>query len=83
MGAVHVGIGHDDDLVIAQLVQVEVVPDARAQSGDDRGQLIVAVYLVRPGLLHVKHLAPQGRMAWKRLSRPWVAEPPAESPSTM
>jgi hypothetical protein len=60
VGTVHVGIGHDDDLVIAQLVQVEVVPDARAQSGDDRGQLIVAVYLVRPGLLHVKHLAPQG-----------------------
>ena len=25
----------------------------------------------------------RGRMAWKRLSRPWVAEPPAESPSTM
>ena len=36
VGAVHVGIGHDDDLVIAQLVQVELVPDAGPQGGDDR-----------------------------------------------
>ena len=28
-------------------------------------------------------LPQSGRMAWKRLSRPLVAEPPALSPSTM
>ena len=53
VGAVHIGIGHNDDLVIAQLFQVEVVSDAGAQSGDDGGQLVVAVYLVGTGLLDV------------------------------
>ena len=83
MGAVHIGIGHDDDLVIAELIGVELVPDPGPQSRDDRLELVVAVHLVGAGFLHIEHLAPQGRMAWKRESRPWVAEPPAESPSTI
>ena len=60
VGAVHIGIGHDDDLVVAQLARVELVPDAGAQGGDDGLELVVAVDLVGPGLLHVEHLAPQG-----------------------
>ena len=42
------------------------IPNARsiseraAQSGDDGLELVVSVDLVRPGLLHVEHLAPQG-----------------------
>ena len=60
MGAVHVGIGHDDDLVVPQLVQVKFLPDAGAQRRDHRLELVVAVYLVGSGLLHVQHLAPQG-----------------------
>ena len=34
MSAVHIGIGHDDDLVIPKLFNVEFVPDARAQRHD-------------------------------------------------
>ena len=60
MGAVHIGIGHDDDLVIPEPVQIELIPDARAQGRDDGLELVVAVDLVCPGLLHVQHLAPQG-----------------------
>ena len=60
MGAVHVGIGHDDHLVVAQLALVKLLPQAGPQGGDHRGELVVAVHLVRPGLLHVEHLAPQG-----------------------
>jgi uncharacterized membrane protein len=40
--AVHVGVGHDDDAVVAQLVDVEVVAvpaDAGAQRGDQRDDL--------------------------------------------
>ncbi|CAN4006120.1 hypothetical protein BFDFBN_BFDFBN_05965, partial [Dysosmobacter welbionis] len=58
MGAVHIGIGHDDDLVIPEPVQIELIPDARAQGRDDGLELVVAVDLVCPGLLHVQHLAP-------------------------
>ena len=35
MGAVDVGVGHDDDAVVAQFVDVEVVgADAGAEGGD-------------------------------------------------
>jgi len=59
MGAVHIGIGHDDYFVVAQLVEIELLAYAGAQRHDDGVQLVVAVHLVRPGLFHVKHLAPQ------------------------
>ena len=61
MGAVHIGIRHDDDLVIPQLGVVKFVADARAQRRDHRLELVVAVHLVRTGLFHVQHLAPQGK----------------------
>ena len=59
MGAVHIGVRHDDDLVVAQLGLVKILPQAGAQGGDHRLELVVAVDLVRPGLLHVEHLAPE------------------------
>ena len=58
MGSVYVGIGHDDDLVVAELVGVELLPDARPQGGVHGAELVVAVDPVGPGLLHVEHLAP-------------------------
>ena len=61
MGAAHIGIGHNDDLVIAQLLHVELVADSRAQGGNDRLELVVADDLVLPGLFHVEHFAPQGQ----------------------
>ena len=60
MAAVDVGIGHDDDLVIAQLVEVEFVADAGSERGDDRLELVVAVDLVGTGLFDVQHLSPEG-----------------------
>ncbi len=61
MGAVDVGIGHQDDLVIPQLRDVELVADAGAEGRDDRRQLVVADDLVDPRLLDVQHLAPEGK----------------------
>ena len=60
MGAVHIRIRHDDNLVVAQLGEVELLPDAGAQSRDHRLKLVVAIDLVRSGLFHIQHLAPQG-----------------------
>lgn len=59
MGAVHVGIRHDDDFSIPQLGEVEVFADGRAQSGDNWHQFFVAIDLVNPSLFHVQHLAPE------------------------
>ena len=57
--AVDVGVGHDDDLVVAQLAEVEVVADAGAQGGDQRADLLAAQHLVEPGALDVEDLAAQ------------------------
>ena len=57
VGAVDVGVGHDDDLVVAQLRQVEVVADAGAERGDDVGHLLGGQHLVDARALDVEDLA--------------------------
>ena len=59
MGAVDVGVGHDDHAVVAQLLEVELVADPRADRGDHRLDLEVREHLVDPVLLRVDHLAAQ------------------------
>ena len=61
MRAVDVGVGHDDDLVVAQLAEVEIVADAGAQGGDQRADLLAAQHPVEPGALDVEDLAAQGQ----------------------
>ena len=68
MRAVHVGVGHDDDLVVAQLAEVELVaPDAGAERGDQRADLLAAEHPVEPRPLDVQDLAAQRQ---HRLVRP-------------
>ena len=43
MAAVHIGIGHNDDLIVADLIGVKVLADAAAHSGDDGQQLMPAL----------------------------------------
>ena len=57
MVAVDVGVGHQHDLVVAQLVEAELLVDAGAESGDDRLHLGVGEHLVDAGLLDVEDLA--------------------------
>ena len=60
MGAVDVGVRHDDDLVIAQLVGVELVAaDARAERGDQRADLFGRQHLVETRALDIQDLAAQ------------------------
>ena len=56
---VHIGIGHDEHLVVTQLGDVKFLANAAAQGQHHRHQLIVAVDLIGAGLFHVEHLAPQ------------------------
>ena len=58
--AVHVGVGHQDDLAVAQLGSIEVVlADARAQRRDHGANFFVAQHLVVARLLDVQDLALQ------------------------
>src|SRR6185312_7330095 len=60
MGAVHVRVRHDDDLVIAQLVRIEfVAANAGAERGDQRADFLAAEHLVETRALDVQDLAAQ------------------------
>ena len=59
VGAIHIGIGHDEHFIVAQLGDIELVPNAAAQRQHHRHQLVVAVNFIGAGLFHVQHLAPQ------------------------
>ncbi len=56
VGAVDVGVRHDDDLVIAQLRDVEVVANAGAESADDVRHLFGRQHLVDARTLDVQDL---------------------------
>ena len=53
MGSVHIGIGHDNDLVVAQLCDIEIFMDSGSEGGDHGLDLGVAVDAVHSGLFHV------------------------------
>ena len=58
MRAVHVGVRHDDDAVVAQLLDVEVLAaDSAAERRDHRLDLVAAQHLVEARLLDVQDLA--------------------------
>src|SRR5215207_609690 len=61
MTSVHVGVGHDDDLVVTGLPDVEGLPHPGAYSADHGLYLDVGEDLVDIGLLDVEDLAPQGQ----------------------
>ena len=58
MGAVDVGVGHDDDLVVAQFLDVEIVAaDAGAHRLDEGADLLGGEHAVEAGALDVQDLA--------------------------
>ncbi len=59
--AVDVGVGHHDDPVVAQLLDVELGADPAADRGHDRLDLEVREHLVDAVLLRVDHLAAEGQ----------------------
>src|SRR5690242_2427151 len=81
---VDVRVGHDDDAVVAQLGDVVLVfADPGAQGLDQRHDLLRGNQLVEPRLLDVQYLALQREDRLELAVPPLLAEPPAESPSTM
>ena len=58
VGAVHIGVGHQDDLAVADLGRIEILlADAAAQRGDHGADFLVPEHLVVARLLHVQNLA--------------------------
>ncbi len=62
MGAVDVGVGHDDDLVVAEFFQVKLLAaDAGAEGGDELFDLLGTEDFVEARLFHIHNLAAQGQ----------------------
>ena len=59
MGAVDVGVGHDDDAAVAQILVLVVDAGAAAERLDEVGELLVLGQLVLAGRRHVEDLAAQ------------------------
>ena len=66
MGAVHVRIRHDDDLVITELGNIEIVVDAGPEGGDHGFDLRVAVDPVQTGFFHVEDLSAERKDGLRR-----------------
>ena len=81
--AVDIGVGHDDDALVAQLVVVVVSAGAAAQRLDQVLHFLVLAQLARRVALATFRILPRsGRIACVSRLRACLAEPPAESPST-
>jgi len=63
MATVDIGIGHQHDLVVSQLVDVEIIVDAGAERIDDRLDLLVRPDPVDACLLDFRILPRSGRIA--------------------
>ena len=53
MCAVDIGIGHDDNFMIAQLRHVDFLADPRAEGGDHRTDFVVVKNTVQTGFFNV------------------------------
>ena len=58
MGAVFIGIRHDDHLAVTQLRQVKLISDARPEGGNNSLDLLVPEDLVDARLLNIDNLSP-------------------------
>jgi hypothetical protein len=83
MGAVDIGVGHDDDLVIAQVVDVELGAHADAKRLTQIVDFLIGAQLPEAAPSTFRILPRKGSSACVVRSRAILAEPPAESPSTM
>src|SRR6266542_4297258 len=63
---VHVGVRHQDQLVIADVLDREILLDSGADGGDDRPDLLVRQHLVDARLLDVQNLSAQGKNRLER-----------------
>jgi hypothetical protein len=83
VGPVDVGVGQDDDLVVADLGDVEVLGQP-APMAEMRAWISVFFSILSMRARSTLRIFPRmGRMAWVWGLRASLADPPAELPSTM
>ena len=84
VGAVDVGVGHDDDALVAQVLFADIRRRCRSPAPASGRRAAGWRRACRGAALATLRILPRsGRIAWVSRSRACLAEPPAESPSTM
>ena len=83
MVAVGVGVGQDDDLAVAQPARSKFLPSPQPSAVTRSASSLFSSTLLSDALSVLSTLPRSGRIAWRVRSRPCLADPPAESPSTM
>ena len=53
MCTIHVRIGHDDDLVVAQLGNIKIIVDSGTERSNHSFDLCIGINFVQSGLLYV------------------------------
>ncbi len=76
MGAVHIGVGHDDDATIAQPLEGKIIAYAGAQSRYQGSHLVVAQKLIQSSPLGVENFTPQGQNGLKAAIAPLLGTAP-------
>ena len=66
MGAVYVGIRHDDDLIVAKLTDVKFIVDACTERSDHGLDLFVGIDPVLSCLLYIQDFAPERKDSLRR-----------------
>ena len=61
MRTIHIGIGHDNDLVVTQFCNIEVFMDTRSESSDHGFDLGISIDFIQSRFLHVQNFSTQ----WK------------------
>ena len=61
MRTIHIGIGHDNDLVVTQFCDIEVFMDTRSESSDHGFDLGISIDFIQSRFLHVQNFSTQ----WK------------------
>src|SRR5260370_28537652 len=70
VASVNIGIGHRHDLVVAKLVDVEVVTDPGTHRGDEVADLLAGKDLVQAGFLDAADLTAQWKVGTRSPSAP-------------
>ena len=53
MGAINVGIGHNNNAIVAQLGDIKLFTKIGAQGDNQRFQFVVGQHFIDPGAFHV------------------------------
>lgn len=82
MSTISIRIGHDDNSVVITILNFKIVTYTSTDCMNNRVNFLILNISSKRAFSVLITLPRSGKIAWNLRSRPNLAEPPAESPST-